>query len=88
MPFALQPTPAELAAAAARDAAAAACAALTQRERQVLVLTCKDMTGDEIGRALHLSRKTVQCYRDRAYVRLQVRGIAGAAVVATRAGLV
>lgn len=50
--------------------------ALTQREREVAILTCRGMTSKEIGRELGLSYRTVEVYRARLLEKFQARKLA------------
>lgn len=49
---------------------------LTQREREVAILTCRGMTSKEIGRDLNLSYRTVEVYRARLLEKFQARKLA------------
>ena len=50
--------------------------ALTQREREVAILTCKGLTSKEIGRELNLSYRTIEVYRARLLEKFQARKLA------------
>lgn len=50
--------------------------ALTQREREVAILTCRGLTSKEIGRELDLSYRTVEVYRARLLEKFQARKLA------------
>lgn len=50
--------------------------ALTQREREVAILTCRGMTSKEIGRELNLSYRTIEVYRARLLEKFQARKLA------------
>ncbi len=50
--------------------------ALTQREREVAILTCRGMTSKEIGLELKLSYRTVEVYRARLLEKFQARKLA------------
>nr|WP_212769829.1 helix-turn-helix transcriptional regulator [Thalassovita mangrovi] len=50
--------------------------ALTQREREVAILTCRGMTSKEIGLELSLSYRTVEVYRARLLEKFQARKLA------------
>lgn len=50
--------------------------ALTQRERQVAILTCRGKTSKEIGRELELSYRTVEEYRARLLRKFGARKLA------------
>lgn len=49
---------------------------LTQREREVAILTCRGMTSKEIGLELGLSHRTVEVYRARLLKKFQARKLA------------
>lgn len=49
---------------------------LTQRERQVAILTCRGLTSKEIGLDLGLSHRTVEVYRARLLEKFQARKLA------------
>ena len=49
---------------------------LTQREREVAILTCRGLTSKEIGRELDLSYRTVEVYRARLLEKFQARKLA------------
>lgn len=46
---------------------------LTQREREVAIMTCKGLTSKEIGKQLNLSYRTVEVYRARLLEKFQAR---------------
>ncbi|MFY0679483.1 MAG: PAS domain-containing protein [Thalassovita sp.] len=58
---------------------------LTQREREVAILTCRGMTSKEIGLELNLSYRTVEVYRARLLEKFQARKLAE--LVAKLAGM-
>lgn len=49
---------------------------LTQREREVAILTCRGLTSKEIGLELQLSHRTVEVYRARLLDKFQARKLA------------
>ncbi|MGH1354844.1 MAG: LuxR C-terminal-related transcriptional regulator [Thalassovita sp.] len=49
---------------------------LTQREREVAILTCRGMTSKEVGKELELSYRTVELYRARLLEKFQARKLA------------
>ncbi len=49
---------------------------LTQREREVAILTCRGMTSKEIGLELGLSYRTIEVYRARLLEKFQARKLA------------
>ncbi|WP_397541911.1 LuxR C-terminal-related transcriptional regulator [Roseovarius salis] len=51
-------------------------ATLTQREREVAILTCRGLTSKEIGQELGLSYRTVEVYRARLLDKFQARKLA------------
>jgi len=58
---------------------------LTQREREVAILTCRGLTSKEIGLELDLSYRTVEVYRARLLEKFQARKLAE--LVAKLAGM-
>ena len=46
---------------------------LTQREREVAILTCRGLTSKEIGRELDLSYRTIEVYRARLLEKFHAR---------------
>lgn len=58
---------------------------LTQREREVAILTCRGLTSKEIGLELKLSYRTVEVYRARLLEKFQARKLAE--LVAKLAGM-
>lgn len=51
-------------------------ASLTTREKQILLLVAEGMTSDEIAKAIHLSRHTVNTHRKNIYRKLSVQNSA------------
>jgi DNA-binding CsgD family transcriptional regulator len=49
---------------------------LTQREREVAILTCRGQTSKEIGLELGLSYRTVEVYRARLLEKFHARNLA------------
>lgn len=49
---------------------------LSQREREVAILTCRGMTSKEIGLELEMSYRTVELYRARLLEKFQARKLA------------
>ena len=49
---------------------------LTQREREVAILTCRGLTSKEIGIELGLSYRTIEVYRARLLEKFQARKLA------------
>lgn len=64
------------------------CQTLTKRQREVLVLTCKGLTTDEIASMIGLAAQTVSTHREAVLSKFEVRNTVEAAVIATKAGLV
>lgn len=64
------------------------CSTLTPRQRDVLVLTCKGLTTDEIADLLGITYHTVGTHRETVLSKFDVRNTVEAAVIATKAGLV
>lgn len=50
--------------------------ALTQREREVAILTCRGLTSKEVAREIGLSYRTVEVYRARLLEKFQARKLA------------
>ncbi|MCO4777133.1 MAG: helix-turn-helix transcriptional regulator, partial [Lentibacter algarum] len=50
--------------------------ALTTREREVAILTCRGLTSKEIGRELGLSYRTIEVYRARLQEKFRARKLA------------
>lgn len=67
---------------------AAAIAALSSRERQVIMLVVNGRTSAEIAEELHLSPKTVDSYRSRLMAKVGVKDVQGLVRFALRAGLI
>lgn len=67
---------------------AAALAALSARERQVVMLVVNGRTSAEIAEELHLSPKTVDSYRSRLMAKVGVKDVQGLVRFALRAGLI
>ena len=73
---------------AAASATPAALAALTQREREVVVLVGRGLTNDQIAAELYVSPHTAKTHVNRAMAKLGVRDRAQLVVVAWQTGLV
>lgn len=67
---------------------AVALAALSARERQVVLLVVNGRTSAEIAEELHLSPKTVDSYRSRLMAKVGVKDVQGLVRFALRAGLI
>lgn len=63
-------------------------AALSPRERQIIIMVVNGQSSAEIGVALHLSPKTVATYRSRLMAKLRVSDVAGLVRLAVRYGLI
>ena len=63
-------------------------AALTEREREVLVLVAAGMSNDEIAEALYMSPLTAKTHVSRAMTKLDARDRAQLVVIAYESGLV
>lgn len=63
-------------------------AALTDREREVLVLIARGLSNSDIANALFLSSATVKTHIGRIFTKLEVRDRAQAVIAAYNAGLV
>ncbi len=74
--------------APAPGAAAALTAHLTDRERQVLVLTGRGLSNDEIAASLFVSRATVKTHINRVFAKLDVSTRVQAVVLCYEHGLV
>jgi DNA-binding NarL/FixJ family response regulator len=62
--------------------------AITQREREVMVLVADGLTNDEIAQKLYMSQATVRTHVSRAMTKLGVRDRAQLVVLAYKTGLV
>ena len=51
--------------------------ALTQREREVLLLVAQGLTNREAGAQLEISPRTVETHRERVMDKLRIRTVAG-----------
>ena len=51
--------------------------ALTNREREVLLLVAEGLTNREIGERLEISPRTVETHRERVMAKLRIRSVAG-----------
>lgn len=61
---------------------------LTEREKEVLTLICKEYTAKEIGEKLFISHRTVEGHRKKLLYKLDVKNIAGLVVFALKNELV
>ena len=61
---------------------------LTQREREVLELICKEMTNKEIAEQLHLSPRTVESYRKNMLEKIGARNTVGLVLYAIKHGII
>lgn len=70
------------------DEAKRLCAGLTQRQIDVLVLTCKGCVRNDVARRLGIGRATVDSHMKEIYRLLEVTTAIEAAVIAAKAGRV
>lgn len=61
---------------------------LTQREREVLLLVCDELTTEEIAKTLHISPATVETHRQHIAKKLDSKSVAGQVRAAIRGGLI
>lgn len=61
---------------------------LTERERQIVTLICRDLSNADIARQLEIKESTVETHRQNIRQKLDVRGTAGIVLYAIRQGLV
>jgi DNA-binding NarL/FixJ family response regulator len=61
---------------------------LTPREKEVLLLICKEMTAAEIADELKISSRTVEGLRSGLMEKIQVKNVAGLVMYAFRSGMV
>ena len=83
----LSPQAAEFAATMLTEAGAGE-AALSHRERQILLMVAQGATSNTIGEALHLSPKSVDTYRSRLMKKLGLTDITSLVKWALREGLI
>jgi DNA-binding CsgD family transcriptional regulator len=62
-------------------------AELTQRERQIVRLICRDMSNSEIASELKIKASTVETHRQNIRQKLNVKGTAGVVMYAVQSGL-
>ncbi len=60
---------------------------LTQREKEIIVLLCKELTNAEIGERLFISTRTVEGHRNNLLAKTGCRNTAGLVIFAIRNGL-
>ncbi|MEW6738099.1 MAG: helix-turn-helix transcriptional regulator [Acidobacteriota bacterium] len=60
---------------------------LTERENQVLKLLADGYNNEEAANILYISRRTVEMYRSRIMMKLQIGDLAGLVKYAIRSGL-
>lgn len=60
---------------------------LSNREKQVLILICRECSNQEIASELDISIKTVEIFRKKLYIKTNCRNIAGLVKYAIRLGL-
>ncbi len=61
---------------------------LTDRERQIVRLLCRDMSNAEIANQLKIKTSTIETHRQNIRHKLGVRGTAGVVLYAVRQGMV
>ena len=61
---------------------------LTQRERQIVKLICRDMSTAEIARELKIKASTIESHRQNIRQKLGVQGNAGVVLYAVQSGLI
>lgn len=59
-------------------------AELTEREKEVVLLVCKDKSSREIAEILHISIKTVESHRNNAMEKIGVKSVAGLVLYAVK----
>lgn len=72
----------------ADNAASYQIGALTEREKEVLILIAEEKTTVEIAEELHISKHTVETHRKNLISKLQVRNVTGLVKYAVQQGLV
>jgi DNA-binding NarL/FixJ family response regulator len=60
---------------------------LSDRKKQIIKLVCRQMTSQEIGDKLGLSKKTIEVYRLQIFSELKIKNNVGLAVWAIKNGL-
>jgi len=60
---------------------------LSERKKQIVRLVCKQMTSQEIGDKLGLSKKTIEVHRLQIFDQVKVRNNVGLAIWAIRNGI-
>ncbi|NJM80115.1 MAG: response regulator transcription factor [Flavobacterium sp.] len=60
---------------------------LTEKEKDVIKLVCKEMTSSEIAKALFVSPRTIDSFRHNIITKLNVKSMVGVALFAQRNGL-
>ncbi|HEX4850067.1 MAG TPA: response regulator transcription factor [Puia sp.] len=60
----------------------------TDREKEIIKLICKQLTAQEIGEQLFLSKRTVEGYRTKIMEKMDVKNAAGVVIFALRNNLV
>jgi two-component system response regulator NreC len=59
----------------------------TDRETEIISLICRQFSNQEMSEALHLSRRTIEGYRERIMEKMLVRNTAGIVIFAIRHGI-
>lgn len=60
----------------------------TDREREIVKLICLQLTAQEIGNQLYLSKRTVEGYRTRILEKMEAKNTAGVVVFALKHGMI
>ena len=59
----------------------------TKRETEIIVAICKELTNKQIASQLNISVRTVEGYRERILMKMNVHNTAGITIFAIRHGL-
>ncbi|HVM88904.1 MAG TPA: response regulator transcription factor [Puia sp.] len=60
----------------------------TERETEIIKLTCQQLTAQQIGERLFLSKRTVEGYRTKILEKMNVKNTAGVVIYALKHGLI
>jgi DNA-binding CsgD family transcriptional regulator len=60
---------------------------LTETEKQIVVLICRQLSSKEIADKMCMGLKTVEGYRNKIYDKISVRNMAGLVIFAVQSGL-
>lgn len=61
---------------------------LTKREKEVLILICKQLSSSEIAEKMFLSNRTIEGYRNNLLIKTESRNTAGLVVFALKYGII